>query len=150
MNTHKFKQSILKPYDIRGVAGTEITEIDAYFVGKSFGTYLQRELHRKNCIVGYDGRLTSESFAKEVIKGLTETGVDVFNAGLVATPMVYFAIQHYKKESGLIITASHNPGEYNGFKMLTNDAPVWDQAIQELGKIAESGDFETGEGKVEK
>lgn len=150
MNTHKFKQSILKPYDIRGIAGTEITEIDAYFVGKSFGTYLQRELNRKNCIVGYDGRLTSESFAKEVIKGLVETGVDVFNVGLVATPMVYFAIQYFKKESGLMITASHNPAEYNGFKMLTNEAPVWDQAIQELGKIAESGDFERGEGTVEK
>lgn len=148
MNSHKFKQSVLKPYDIRGLAETEINETDAYFVGKSYGTYLHK-LNKKNCIVGYDGRLTSESYAKEVIKGLLETGINVFNIGLVATPMLYFSIQHYKKDAGLMVTASHNPPEYNGFKMLTNEAPVWDKEIQELGKIAEKGEFIEGKGKLE-
>lgn len=147
---HIFKKSILKPYDIRGLAGSEITEVDAYFIGKSYGTYIQKKFNKKNCIIGYDGRLTSESFANEVIKGLLETGVDVFNVGLVATPMVYFALQFFKKETALIVTASHNPPEYNGFKMLTNEAPIWGEEIQELGKIAESGNFIQGNGNLEK
>lgn len=138
--SHIFEKSILKQYDIRGVVDKQINEVDAYFVGKSFGTML-RNINRKTCIVGYDARFTSEKYSKEVIKGLTECGVNVTNIGLVPTPMVYFAIQFLKKEAGLIITASHNPPEYNGFKMLTNEDPICGKEVKELGEIAESGNF---------
>ncbi|MDR1498835.1 MAG: phosphomannomutase/phosphoglucomutase [Rickettsiales bacterium] len=137
---HIFEKTILKQYDIRGVVDKEINSKDAYFVGKSYGTMLQN-LNKKSCVVGYDARFTSKPYSEEVIKGLTECGIDIVNIGLVPTPMVYFAIHFLKKDAGLIITASHNPPEYNGFKMLTNEDPIWGDGVQELGKIAEKGEF---------
>ena len=147
--THKFNPYILKTYDIRGIVDEEMNEQDAYFIGKSYGTYLLRNLNKKSCVVGFDGRLTSKSYAELAIKGLSESGINVMCIGLVSTPIVYFSIQKYHKDAGLIITASHNPKEYNGFKMLTNEAPIWDEQIQEIGKIAESGNFTSGNGKIE-
>ncbi|MDR1926103.1 MAG: phosphomannomutase/phosphoglucomutase [Endomicrobium sp.] len=153
-NTHTFNKAILKQYDIRGIVEKELNEIDAYFVGKSYATALQ-ELNKKTCVIGYDARATSEPYSKEVIRGLTECGIDVINIGLVPTPVVYFAIHFLKKDAGLIITASHNPPEYNGFKMLTNEDPFWGNDIQKLGSIAEKGEFynfntnNTKKGKVE-
>lgn len=148
-NRHIFEKSILKEYDIRGVVNKNLNEIDAYFVGKSYGTLLKRKYNRKNCVIGYDGRHTSPEYTEKVIKGLNESGIDVTNIGLMPTPVVYFAIQFLKKDAGLIVTASHNPSEYNGFKMLTNEDPVWGEDIQTLGKYASNGDFESGSGKVE-
>lgn len=138
--SHIFEKSILRQYDVRGIVNKQINKVDAYFIGKSFGTMLQN-MGRKNCIVGYDARFTSKDYSKEVIKGLTESGIDVTNIGLAPTPMVYFTVQFLKKDAGIIITASHNPPEYNGFKMLTSDDPLWGNDIQQLGKIAESGNF---------
>lgn len=146
--SHKFIPQILMKYDIRGIVDKEITETDAYFIGKSYGTYLNK-LGKKSCVIGYDGRHTSKPYSEQVMKGLTETGIDVFAIGLAPSPMVYFTIQKFHKDAGLIITASHNPPEYNGFKMLTNEAPVWDTEIQEIGKISEKGEFVVGDGKVE-
>lgn len=146
--THIFEKSILKAYDIRGVVGEKVNDADAYFIGKSYGTLLIR-MDKKSCVVGYDGRKTSKQFADLVCKGLNETGVDVVNIGLVPTPTVYFGVQHLKKDAGIIITASHNPPEYNGFKMLTNEEPIWGENIQKLGEFARNGDFENGEGKLE-
>ncbi len=140
MINHIFEKSILKQYDIRGVVNKDLNKIDAYFVGKSYGTMLSK-MNKKNCVIGYDARFTSKDYSNEVTKGLTECGIDITNIGLAPTPMVYFAIQFLKKDAGLIVTASHNPPEYNGFKMLTNEDPIWGEDIQELGKIAEKGEF---------
>ncbi len=140
MINHIFEKSILKQYDIRGIINKDLNEVDAYFVGKSYGTMLSK-INKKNCVIGYDARFTSKDYSNEVIKGLTECGINITNIGLAPTPMVYFAIQFLKKDAGLIITASHNPPEYNGFKMLTNEDPIWGKDIQELGKIAEKGEF---------
>lgn len=137
---HIFNRFALKQYDIRGIVGKTIDETDAYYVGKSYGTLLQ-QMHKKNCIVGYDARASSEIYSKKAIKGLLECSINVTNIGLVPTPMVYFAIQFLHKDAGLIITASHNPPEYNGFKMLTNEDPIWGEDIQKLGEIAAKGDF---------
>ncbi|MBR2141526.1 MAG: phosphomannomutase/phosphoglucomutase [Rickettsiales bacterium] len=145
-NTHIFEKNILKQYDIRGVVGKTVNEVDAYFVGKSYGTLLIRKYNKHNCVVGYDGRHTSPEYAKNVIKGLMECGIDVVNIGLVPTPVVYFAIHHLKKDAGIIITASHNPPEYNGFKMLTNEQPVFGEDVQQLGVYAKNGDFEIKDG----
>ncbi len=146
--THKFDQNVLKFYDIRGIVNKELTEKDAYFVGRSYGSLLHK-LNKKTCIVGYDGRITSETYCHHVCKGLNETGINTTNIGLCPTPMVYFAVQQLKKDAGLIITASHNPPEFNGFKMLTNDRPIWGNDIQDLGRIAASGHFINGTGKNE-
>ncbi len=150
MKNHIFTKTILKQYDIRGIVDKELNETDAYFAAKSYAKLLHR-LNKKSCVVGYDARATSEPYSKEVIKGLTESGIDVTVIGLMPTPVVYFSIQHLNKDAGFIITASHNPPEYNGFKMLTNEGPVWGEQIKELGRIAENGDFiETNKtGKVE-
>jgi phosphomannomutase len=144
INTHLFEQSILQAYDIRGIVGKNLSETDAYFVGKSFGTFLRRE-NRKTCIIGYDGRHSSPAYSVQVAKGLRECGIDVINIGLVPTPIVYFGVKYLKKDAGLIITASHNPSEYNGFKMLTSSNSVWGKDIETIGEIAKNGEFIDGD-----
>ena len=144
---HTIKASVLKAYDIRGVVDKEINEIDAYFIGRGFGTILKRR-NLKTCVLGYDGRHTSPSYAKECSKGLADSGIDVINVGLLPTPGVYFAMKHLNTDAGMIISASHNPKEYNGFKMLTQEGPFWGDDIQEIGRLAASGNFESGNGKI--
>lgn len=145
MVKHTFNKFVLKQYDIRGIVGEAINEIDAYYVGKSYGTLL-RQMHKSTCVLGYDARETSEPYASKVTEGLLECGINVTNIGLAPTPMVYFALQFLGKSAALIVTASHNPPEYNGFKMLTNRRPIWGEDIQKLGKIASSGEFIDGGG----
>ncbi|MDR2778512.1 MAG: phosphomannomutase/phosphoglucomutase [Rickettsiales bacterium] len=139
-NKYTFEEHILRQYDIRGVAGKDLNEIDAYFIGKSYGTLLH-QLNKKTCVVGRDARETSEAYSLEAIRGLTDCGIDVLDIGLVPTPMVYFTIQFLSKDAGLIVTASHNPPEYNGFKMLTSEDPIWGEDIRKLGEISKNGSF---------
>lgn len=145
--THKIKPSVLKAYDIRGIVDKEITEVDAYFIGRGFGTILRKQ-NKKTCVLGYDGRHTSVPYSKECAKGLAECGIDVIVVGLLSTPGVYFAMKFLKADAGFIISASHNPKEYNGFKMLTQEGPFWDDDIQEIGRITESGSFIDGNGTI--
>lgn len=111
-------ESIFKTYDIRGISGSEITEETMEALGFAFGelTKERKDIHSP-IILGRDGRLHSEVFAKNFIKGLTENGVDVIDIGLCTTPMLSFAIMHLKTGGGVMITASHNPKYYNGIKM---------------------------------
>ena len=146
-NSHTIKASVLKAYDIRGVVDTEITEVDAYFIGRSFGTILKNR-NKQSCILGYDGRHTSIHYSKECARGLIEAGIDVVVTGLLPTPAVYYGMKYLKVDAGLIISASHNPKEYNGFKMLTQDGPFWGEDIQELGKISQTGNFSSGNGTI--
>ena len=147
--THKFTPSILKAYDIRGVYKKDFDDIDAYFIGKAYGTFL-RKLNKKICVVGYDGRVSSPQLHKLFIDGLLTTGIDAYDLGMVMSPCMYWSVWHLNADAGMVITASHNPKEYNGFKMLTKEDPIWGDDIQELGRIAESGNFATGLGKVTK
>ena len=105
-NAHIFEKSILKQYDIRGVVGKNLSEVDAYFVGKSYGTLLKRKFNKHSCVVGFDGRHTSPLYAENVVKGLMECGINVANIGLVPTPVVYFSLHHLNKDAGIIVTAS--------------------------------------------
>lgn len=151
-SNHRFDPEILRAYDIRGIVGQNLSETDAYFVGRTFGTYVRRqsgnESSRKKVCLGFDGRTSSPKLADEVSRGLADSGVDVERVGLGPTPMVYFAVKDTVADGGIMITGSHNPPAYNGFKMTLQKSPVFGDAIQELGRIAAEGDFECGQGQV--
>lgn len=146
--SHVFAPEILRAYDIRGVVGDTLTKTDAYYLGRAFGTYIRRRNGSKVCL-GYDGRTSSPELAAEVAKGLSESGVNVEHVGLGPTPMVYFAVKDRMADGGIMVTGSHNPPMHNGFKMTLQTGPVYGEAVQELGKIASGGDFETGQGTIE-
>ncbi len=131
---------ILKACDIRGIAGTELTSEGAYHIGRAFGTILQKE-GRKTCAVGYDGRYSSPELAENLMSGLTACGIEVYFAGLVPTPLIYHIVKTYPADSGVIVTASHNPPEDNGFKFLFNDALFHAERIQQLAKISRDGAY---------
>src|SRR5216684_5266873 len=117
---HKFDPSILREYDIRGIVGGTVHPADARAIGRTFGTMVRRK-GGKHVALGYDGRLSSPELAAACIEGLTSAGVDVTNIGLVATPMLYFAVYHLDADGGIMITGSHNPPDYNGFKMRSEE-----------------------------
>jgi len=114
--TKDINPNIFREYDLRGIANTDLTEDVAYTLGKSYGTYMKNQNINK-VIVGHDNRTTSPMLNKSLIQGIIDTGVDVVSLGLVTTPMYYFAKIYYNIPAGIMITASHNPKEYNGFKI---------------------------------
>src|SRR5262245_36774580 len=146
---HKFDPTILREYDIRGVVGSTLHVADARAIGRAFGTMVRRK-GGKRVALGYDGRLSSPELAKACSDGLTSTGIDVVEIGMAATPMLYFAVWHLEADGGIQITGSHNPPDFNGFKMMMGKKSFFGSDIQDLGKIAAKGDFENGQGKVEK
>ncbi len=116
MNIVKIDEKIFREYDIRGIYGIDLTEDVAYTMGRSFASYIALKGQNK-VIVGYDNRISSPILYNALVKGLIESGANVISLGLVTTPMYYFAKKKLAIESGLMITASHNPKEYNGFKI---------------------------------
>lgn len=146
---HKFDQTILREYDIRGVVGQTVHAADARAIGRSFGTIVKRK-GGKRVALGYDGRLSSPELAAACIEGLRSAGVDVLNIGLAATPMLYFAVYHLDADGGIQITGSHNPPDYNGFKMMLGKKSFFGEEIQKLGVIASKGDWESGQGSETK
>lgn len=148
---YSFVPSILREYDIRGQVGKNLSRSDAYALGLAFGTYVARitPLNQKTnrICVGYDGRHSSPELAAALIKGLNESGYDTQMIGLGPTPMLYYAVKHTGADAGVMVTGSHNPSDYNGFKMTLQSGPVFGEKIQDIGKIAASGDFEIGSGQ---
>ena len=143
MNIVKIKEDIFREYDIRGIYGTDINEDVAYTFGRSFGSYIKN----KQVIIGHDNRISSPIISENLIKGLLESGCEVIDLGLVTTPMYYFAKKENKIESGIMITASHNPKEYNGFKIsfdLIGNA--YGKYIYDFRDFTNKGDFNTGNG----
>ena len=147
-STHTFDPSILREYDIRGTVGKTLKEEDCYFIGRAFGTMVVREQKGKTVAVGFDGRESSPAFANNIIRGLTECGLNVENIGLGPTPMAYFAMKSRGLDAAVMITGSHSPLAYNGIKMAYKAGPFYGKMVQELGAIAATGDFEQGHGKV--
>jgi len=136
---------IFREYDIRGIAGKDITEDEVLLIGKAVGTYLQK--HGKSKLtVGRDCRLTSNTYAEKIIQGLLSTGCDVTDIGVCSTPVFYFSIKHLEKEGGVMVTASHNPPEYNGFKVCIGLDSVHGEEIQKLLEMINSGEFAQGKG----
>ncbi|MBQ9318910.1 MAG: phosphomannomutase/phosphoglucomutase [Bacilli bacterium] len=116
MNLKKINENIFREYDVRGIYGTDLDEDVAYTFGRSFATYIQKK-GNDTVIVGHDNRESSPVLSKGLIKGLVESGATVIDLGLVTTPMYYFAKLKNQIATGIMITASHNPREYNGFKI---------------------------------
>ncbi|HOQ81037.1 MAG TPA: phosphomannomutase, partial [Candidatus Cloacimonadota bacterium] len=138
---------IFRQYDIRGIVGSDLTEETLYLIGKGFGTYLNNR-NLKTVAIGGDARPSTPAFKAQFIKGLIETGCDVTDIGLCATPVLYFAIWKLGVQGGAMITASHNPSEYNGIKLNEGLASVYGEQIQEVLQIIQKGDFAQGQGSV--
>ena len=136
---------IFREYDIRGVAGVDILDEDVKDIGKAFGTMLhQQNKHRVS--VGRDCRLTSDRYTDLFIRGILSTGCDVVDIGLCPTPVLYFSIHHLDLEGGAMVTASHNPPEYNGFKLMSSHDSIHSHGLQEIRQIIEKRAFTTGSG----
>lgn len=144
------KKEIFRGYDIRGIYGEDLTENTAYTIGKAFGSYVQ-DLGKTNVIVGMDNRASSEVLKMALIEGLVSTGVNVVDIGLVTTPMYYFSWEYLNICSGLMITASHNPKEYNGFKFAFDESGnAFGEKIQEFREYILNVQFKEGQGSVKK
>jgi phosphomannomutase len=146
--THIFDRTILREYDIRGTVGKTLNEEDAYALGRTFASLASDEGVR-TLAVGRDGRTHSPELEAELIRGLTEGGINVLRIGVGPSPMLYFAVATLGVQGGIQVTGSHNPPEYNGFKMLLNGRSVFGQEIQNLGRRAADGDWSEGQGHVE-
>ena len=141
-------QTIFRAYDIRGIYEEQITDETAYILGKSFGSYVKLR-GKTEVLVGYDNRLSSPVLADNLIKGLLETGVNVTSLGLVTTPMYYFARQHLNKWAAIMITASHNPSNHNGFKISFDErGNAAGEEIIEFRDFTNKGEFLTGLGNL--
>ncbi|MEO5866664.1 MAG: phosphomannomutase/phosphoglucomutase [Sphingomonas sp.] len=139
--THRFDPTSLREYDIRGIVGQTLGTADATAIGRGFATCLRRAGGTR-VAVGFDGRTTSPELERALIDGLTASGVDVVRIGLGPTPMLYYAEATLEVDGGIQITGSHNPAEYNGFKMVLQHRPFFGDDIQGLGRMAETGDWE--------
>ena len=146
---HRFHPTILREYDIRGIIGETLSEEDAYYIGRSFGSQVLAVSGKgaKVC-VGFDGRLSSPALETQVVKGLSDCGVDVIRVGLGPTPMLYFAVCTLRAAGGVMITGSHNPPTHNGFKFMLGSKAFYGSDIQQLGAIAAAGTFAYGNGNV--
>ncbi len=138
---------IFREYDIRGLVGSDLSEEVFVTLGKAFGTYL-RELGPKSTVVGRDNRLSSPAYAAALIEGIASTGVDVYDAGQIPTPVLYYAVARMGYEAGVMVTASHNPVEYNGCKLRTASQILFGPHIQKLRALVERGEFASGRGQV--
>lgn len=145
--THRFDPTSLREYDIRGIVGKTLGPADATAIGRGFGTRIRRAGGTR-VAVGYDGRTHSPLLEAALVDGLTKSGVDVVRIGLGPTPMLYYAEATLEVDGGVQITGSHNPAEYNGFKMVLQHRPFFGEDIQKLGRMAAEGDWESGTGTV--
>lgn len=147
INYMKVNQSIFRDYDIRGSVGKDLSGEFAYVFGKAYGTFL-RQNGASEALVGYDARETSPEYYQKCIEGLQETGIDVIRVGMVTSPMIYWARKYYHINGAVVITASHNPPEYNGFKPCFGNGAMFGQGLQFLKKLMISEDFVKGQGKA--
>ena len=138
-------QSVFKAYDIRGIYPEELNEEFAYNLGKGYAVFILRKNPKaKNIVVGRDMRLSSPALKEELIKGLMESGLNVIDIGLVSSPTFYFAVAFYNYDGGIQVSASHNPKEYNGFKIVGKKAfPIGkNTGIFEIRDLMLKNDFE--------
>jgi phosphomannomutase / phosphoglucomutase len=136
--------SIYRAYDIRGVYGKDLTDAEAEKIGKAYATYVGGG----DIAVGRDCRLSSPTLRNALVKGLVSAGCTVTDVGMVPTPLLYYTIQNYKKDGGIMITGSHNGPQYNGFKLCKGTDTLYGEQIQDVAKIVSSGKFREGKGKV--
>jgi phosphomannomutase/phosphoglucomutase len=140
---------IFREYDIRGLAQTDLNDENVALFARGVGTYY-RNLGQTKLFVGRDMRISSPRIADVLIKGLNETGCSVIDIGMVPTPVLYFSLFHYGIGNGIMITASHNPKEFNGFKVAVDRATIYGEDIQNLRRIIEGRSYASGHGVTEK
>jgi phosphomannomutase/phosphoglucomutase len=148
----RVNRHIFREYDVRGVVGEDLTVDTALEIGRAFGSQIKEDLALRSPSValGHDNRLSSEELASAFAEGLRSTGARVIDTGLVPTPALYFAVHHFETDAGIQVTGSHNPPEYNGFKMLTSRGPFYGEAIRKLHERIESRRLAEGRGEIEK
>ncbi len=137
--SHRFDPTTLREYDIRGIVGRTLHPEDAFAIGRTFGSLVAAN-GGKRVAVGYDGRLSSPTLEPELVRGLMASGMEVIRIGRGPTPMLYFAATTLQTDGAVMVTGSHNPPDYNGFKMMLGKKPFFGKQIQELGARAEAGD----------
>jgi phosphomannomutase/phosphoglucomutase len=137
--------SIFRAYDIRGIVGETLTESTVHEIGRAFGTVV-RERNESTVVVARDGRLSGPTLLKALSDGLRATGCEVINVGCVPTPVLYYASQAFNKCAGIMLTGSHNPGNYNGLKMVLGGVALTEAAIQDLYQRVLKGKFAHGQG----
>src|SRR6478752_638628 len=147
--SHQFHSTVLREYDIRGIIGETLGVEDARAIGRAFATLLRRAGGTK-VAVGYDGRVSSPMLEHALVEGLTASGCDVVQIGMGPTPMLYYAEASAEEvDGGIQITGSHNPANYNGFKMVFQGRPFFGADIQRIGQLAADGAWSDGTGTVE-
>ncbi|MCK4305884.1 MAG: phosphomannomutase/phosphoglucomutase, partial [Candidatus Eisenbacteria sp.] len=137
--------TIFREYDIRGIAERDLTDEVAISVGRAIASRLKREGAERICL-GRDVRESSPRLHAQMLAGVLSTGVDVIDVGIVPSPVLYYSILETGADGGIMITGSHNPIEYNGFKMCRGTAPIWGAEIREIREQIRRGDFESGQG----
>ena len=143
----KVNPSIFRQYDVRGIVGRDLTPEVAELLGKGYGTYVARKGARRVSL-GYDARTSSPGFCEALTRGILSTGVDVVQIGMVATPTLYYSTFHLDVDAGTMITGSHNPPEFNGFKLGLGRTTIFGDEIQAVLQVIQSGQFAQGEGQV--
>ncbi|MFA5180145.1 MAG: phosphomannomutase/phosphoglucomutase [Syntrophales bacterium] len=136
MNTEVFRE-----YDVRGLVDKDLTPDFVYLLGRAIGTFARRQ-GVKTMTVGRDCRLSSESYAETIGRGVSDTGISIIDIGLCATPMLYFSIRHFRADGGIMVTGSHNPPDFNGFKICIGPDTIYGDDIQELRRIMEKGSYD--------
>jgi len=139
------KATIFREYDIRGIAETELLNADVADLGRALGTYLLRH-GGPRINLGRDCRLSSPRLHDALLEGLLATGCEVTDIGVVPTPLLYFSAAHLEADGGVMITGSHNPSEFNGFKTVCGSGSLHGEAIQEVRRLMEARDFASGHG----
>ena len=140
-------ENIFREYDIRGIVGEDLTPDVVESLGKAIGTYLIRK-GVKEMTLGRDCRLSSENLRDQLCQGLLGTGMNVIDIGVCHTPLVYFSLFHLDKNGGVMITGSHNPPEFNGFKVCLGKATIYGAEIKALETLIRETDFEEGTGSL--
>ena len=138
---------IFREYDLRGIVDQDFNSQEVEIIGRGYGTYLLGK-GASNVVVGRDCRVSSPELNQALISGLSQTGLDVVDIGLCPTPLLYFALRHLNGGGGIMITASHNPPEYNGFKLCLGYENIFGEEIQVFRRLVESGDFAAGHGRI--
>ncbi len=136
---HDFDPTSLREYDIRGIVGKTLHPVDAFAIGRTFGTIVARA-GGKTVAVGYDGRLSSPDLEPPLVEGLKASGMEVLRVGCGPTPMLYFAATTLETDGAVMVTGSHNPPDYNGFKMMLGRKPFFGAQIKQVGTMAAAGD----------
>ncbi len=148
LKIENFDREVLREYDIRGIVGNNINQNTAYTIGRTFGYIVKDRLNSNLIATGYDGRLTSPDLHLALCEGLKDSGAKVINIGMGPTPMTYFAHYYLNADAAVMVTGSHNPSEYNGFKMVLNKHSFYADEIQDLQKLINKNKLQLSEGEI--